>query len=387
MKGHLGSERGLPPNKRLTPGDRVFDKPFLKDLAEGAKASDAVALFHLIVKAEQNKAADLPSTQRRFLKMLSLHQYLIPEAAVRLLAETNTVEQTEAVIRAWQLFMLFAATCPIPDSIVCENVRLRDIIRGHCLLVAGNTQANGEVRSYATICLLRLSCCRAVHWPQCDFDRPLPYLRAFTDTRTLFGVSLAEVLFKEGRHQRILVPRILVRIITHIRDENGLITPDLFGSEREFQDRIDQTEQAIADLTAGARPGFGVYHAAFLALHFIESLQVPVLTEDALGAAASGANCIRATYLLPNEHRDTLMFVIGFLQEVVEGHNDAMDTVSRMWGRALAQQTGQGPAEFVRALIKDWETEEICEALFMETLRQSTRFAFSQSRRPTARDH
>jgi hypothetical protein len=46
---------------------------------------------------------------------------------------------------------------------------------------------------------------------------------------------------------------------------------------------------------------------------------------------------------------------------------------------ALAQETGQGPTEFVGAFIEDWETEEVYKALFMETLRQSTRFALADN--------
>jgi hypothetical protein len=57
------------------------------------------------------------------------------------------------------------------------------------------------------------------------------------------------VLLKEGHRQRVLVPRIFQRIITYIREANGLMTRDLFDSQRAFNDRVDQTEQAIADLT------------------------------------------------------------------------------------------------------------------------------------------
>jgi hypothetical protein len=218
---------------------------------------------------------------------------------------------------------------------------------------------------------------------KCNFDRPLPYLRAFTDPMTLFGVSLAEVLLKEGQRQRVLVPRIFQRIIAYIREENGLMTRDLFDSQRAFNDRVDQTEQAIADLTTGGRPRFGVYHAAFLAIQFIESLQTPVLKEEALRAAASGANCIRATYLLPNEHRDTLMFVIGFLQEFAAEHKDIVDAVSSTWGQALAQEKGPGPAVFVRTLIEDWVTDEVYEASLTESLRESSRSVLTQSKRFT----
>jgi hypothetical protein len=77
------------------------------------------------------------------------------------------------------------------------------------------------------------------------------------------------------------------------------------------------------------------------------------------------------------------MFVIGFLQELVAEHTDIVDAVSSTWGQALAQEKGPGPAVFVRTLIADWVTDEVYEASFTESLRESSRSVLTQSKRFT----
>jgi hypothetical protein len=138
-----------------------------------------------------------------------------------------------------------------------------------------------------------------------------------------------------------------------------------------------------------------VYEVAAVLRYFFGHLMSPVITDDVVNSLPSPCEsyqCVRLANSLPNENRDTLMYLVGFLQDYIEAYSGANRTYSGA-NRTYAPQNntnlapkvvkalcpimrGAGPGwppekiklvePFMLCLIDSWSTEEVYKAALAE---------------------
>jgi hypothetical protein len=207
----------------------------------------------------------------------------------------------------------------------------------------------------------------------------------------MFGVSLAEILHSEVRPnddvcKLVLVPQVVRRLIIYIIGESGTTQPDLFTNDRTPADTLkklvnhltiggrlvsDRDEEAGRTLDV-SKPG--VYHAANTLKYFFEMLQEPLITTDVIAELTQtpfpdSARCLSMTYRLPNEHRDTLMFLVGFFQQILKSAEkkillkDARRLVAPIYTTLFRPppdcQLHDSMQRLLAMLIKRWRTDDV----------------------------
>jgi hypothetical protein len=376
------------PAGRLLPCRKNSDVAMLGSIGSGFEDQAkqlAKDILKFIAKAEPGRPYALA-----YPIIAQLHKYtdLIPEAGVRLLAETHTPTVSQKVRNAWDLFLLYCGTFVVPRE-------MNDVLRAWMLLVASCPQVDPEIAKLASVCLFRLSCGAPVRVPfgtsEEDHQRYVMSVISRENHPTIFGVSIAEILHFELRstddvRKVFLVPKVVRRLIIYIRDERGTTLPDLFWNDRTPPDTL---KKLVNSLTMGGRlisgreedagraldlSTPGVYHAANLLKYFFEMLQKPLITPEVIAELAQtpvldSARCLSMTYRLPNEHRDTLMFLVGFFQEILRARSaqilreDALRLVRHIY-RTLFRPPDDCKLHdsmqlLLAMLIESWRTDDV----------------------------
>jgi hypothetical protein len=374
--------------ERLLPCGKSSDVALLRSVGAGLPDQAkqlAKDILKYIAKAEPGRPYALAAP---IIAQLQKYRDLVPEAGVRLLAETHTAAVSRQVRNAWDLFLLYSATFAVPRNV-------NDVLRAWMLLVAGCPSVDPEIARLASVCLFRLSCSSCVRVPfgasEDDHQSYILSVISRANHPTIFGVSLAEILHFEVRanedvHRTVLVPQVVRRLVIYIRDEAGTALPDIFTNDRTPPDTL---RKLVSYLTMGgrlvsgrddeagrtlelSRPG--VYHAANLLKYFFAMLQEPLITADVITELAQtpvldSARCLSVTYRLPNEHRDTLMFLVGFLQEILRTtrekilREDALGLVAPIYTTLFRPpadcQLHDSMQLLLAMLIESWRTDDV----------------------------
>jgi hypothetical protein len=140
-----------------------------------------------------------------------------------------------------------------------------------------------------------------------------------TEGKASFGCLLYEIMFcQREEFPKLPIPYALYLIVTTMREKNALRTHDIFripGNEGITQSILAKVNQNVQMVTNG-----DVNVMATLLKTWLSALSNPLvpfeLTED-LERSAQNAKFLGFLERLPQLHRVTTLFVIGFLREVV----------------------------------------------------------------------
>jgi hypothetical protein len=337
----------------------IADQPMLLH-HEGLSYDEMMEPLRTLLRlAHTEVPGDIDAHLLKFMQCLRRSPLLLEEAAVDLIFLTNTYVFNAAVLRIWDAFLLFAATSSPP-------LELRRHLRGFLLAVTASGHSDPSVANAALLCLIRLSCespCRL----RLNEELPQPYIRTYTrQAGAAFGVSIAEAVEADPPPRQFLVPPVVRLLARHIRAHGGLERADLFT--RQVPERAKRA--AVAAAARGRLDAHDVYSVAAAFRYFFEVLQTPVVPHDVFSALENPCNtaeCITLALRLPNEHTDTLMFVVGLIQEAVEAVDADLAGV-RNWhanvliGRlagVLVQTRKTGRAkDFLRSLVHAWQARK-----------------------------
>jgi hypothetical protein len=248
---------------------------------------------------------------------------LLPELAVQVLVESNSTRVgAESILRAWDLMMMLTERYAFPDQIYL-------VLRSYFLAAAALPAVDLQIRQKATICLLRL---RSGPRPTRDDvtmefkdgSSPVEYMHSCTSMSRIFGVSLAEILFKEevknvARDPDVVVPKFVRVLFRRLIETKACSTEGLFrvpGAKRE-EDEIVKKVNA-GDWEFG---GCSITTLASLTKRFFRDMQdelIPVNEVRKCSESEPGYKCVTIVMALPNHHRDTIMYFIGFLQYLLK---------------------------------------------------------------------
>ena len=310
------------------------------------------------------------------------------EAAVFIMTETNSIVPSQRVLNTWKLFEIFTARYRVDPEL---NV----VVRSYCAVVAGWPQCPVMIRDPAMVCLFRLSV-QAPFNLKFDVDSQSSYLKTVTSSIDPFGPSLSELLYRERemRKDDILVPSIFIKLIKKLKDCNAVNTPNLFrrldqwaqkkGKEGKwFAEATTKADKhrLIQDLRRGC-DGMSVesaYTVAAVIKYFLRHIQEPLIPTNMLhdfGMTMQSHTCVSIANSLPNAHRDTLKYFVGFLQEYTEKQirqpgitvAHVAESVCMVLSRpgmlvgvkeVLRSKYDLAFRRFLVCLIEDWRTDDV----------------------------
>ncbi|OHS98275.1 hypothetical protein TRFO_35340 [Tritrichomonas foetus] len=312
------------------------------------------------------------------IKRIETHPDVLSDLAVFMMSQTNSKQANQSIKNAWELFTIIISRFKI------ENDFLNKILRSYFAIVASSVKSTNEIRNFAMICLFRLSC---ENTPIIKYDPTAPLL-FFSDCcspKHLFGVSLGEVLYKErvlneSAKSPTLVPFIIRKLVTKLILSGAFKTREIFN-----QKSISHTEKVatIQRLNKGdwEIDVANIHTVAAILKHFLKNLQEPLLPNsmvDKLDPEMEGYKCVQLANTLPNENMDTLMYIVGFLQELSTHERETLMNTKRL-AAAVAPSLARKPPidqfksddllqyqrsleRFLLCLINDWNTEEVYNA-------------------------
>jgi hypothetical protein len=293
------------------------------------------------------------------------------EFALQALTESNSVVPTDSVLRAWNLLILAVDRYPFcPEH--------KKILLSY-FLGASLPAVDRAIREKALMCIVRISLTRP---DPCDApdspDEAASYLAGCVSTKPLFGVSVAEVLCKEElagvAHVRC-VPAILRLFVQRLLEAGAREREGVFrvsGSQEEVDRLI-----TVIDGGDWGFPATRLATTASLTKRWFRELQEPIVPLSLLEGitdAEPSDSCIRAALDLPAPQRDSLMFFIGFLQDLLRFVDVTKMTIlnfvtvlapmfARIPPAASLSDVDMKPynrlTPFVKCLMDNWDTTEL----------------------------
>jgi hypothetical protein len=354
----------------LTPGKRFLSCPILKDTPVSL-SSNAKSLFQEIRNYIDTGSGDAVAQILRLVD--SNLTSLTFECAVQLLTESNVSnfndESRDSVLRAWDLFLVFTERYELSGE---QRVLLLSYF-----LCATLPETNPLIQQAATLCIVRLFPRSSEKKVQNVPDPIISYVVSCTSPKRLFGVSVAELLYKEelvyGRpFSRATVPRFLTKLTHRLFKCAGHKTEGMLrrvASKKGEDELVARMNNGRWDVNLD-----DPIMIAALMKRWLRETQDPLITPSSIlqlsGNEPSNVY-VEIVEALPNPRRDTLMYMIGFLQHFLVFEAETKMSLAnvlicmaslftRLPPRAsLEDTTAVNILErFIRCLIEEWDTSE-----------------------------
>lgn len=475
-------EKGVKKGKKLEiddiflPGPKTLRGPILKSTKLSNLAVNlAKSCRGFIYKSEHSDYSRIFS----IFRILDGNLSLLSEIVVFLIIETNSKDLTNNIKIAWRLLLIIISKYNLHEESV-ESFNIVRVLRSYVTIVASTPNISHEIVNYAMLCLFRLSCIRNTINIQYSSDNPQEYFSQCQTSRQLFGVSLAEIIYKERFFNRahknlakiqqssgrsminllaqpttssnltltahrdlstislrttnfndsitntgssnfqlsntfnqslnfnissssfyntynnfndngtlsieledkdeeiLYVPKILLNLIDKLKEANAFHTQNIFLTKCPSK---SEKLRAIYFLNVTGKLDSNindVYIIASILKYFLKNLQEPLIplkvVKEKLDPQLEWFKCIQIANLLPNENKDTLMYLIGFLQELVtfkeftfmDGNKlsksfakcvtrDVTNTEDLKTNSRLIDSTSR----FLYCLIENWKTSDV----------------------------
>jgi hypothetical protein len=300
----------------IAPGKAHLSAPILRDTPIALKAA-AKALF-LEIRAFLAGGGEAPLSE--ILAAVGANPAAFAfEAAVQLLTECNsavvTPENREALQRGWDLMLMLADYCAFPEEQRC--LLLSFFLGAHLPTV------DPVIAHKATLCILRLASPPPADREEAGDALPACLLRRTSPT-CLFGVSAAEVLYKESlagiAPARDCCTPALVKTLCRKLCEAGATR--LEGVFRLSGSRLQEDELFESINKGNWNPACAVLNTvSSLTKRWFRELREPLIPLELiqeLTENAAACDCVAAALELAAPQRDTLMYFIGFLQYLLQ---------------------------------------------------------------------
>lgn len=486
-------EKGVKKGKKLDveeifiPGPKTLRGPILKF----TKPSNIVINLSKSCRNFIHKSEYLDYSRiYSIFRLIDGNPSLLPEAIVFLIIETNSKNVTVKIKNAWSLLLILISKYDL-HNIKNDSFDTIRVLRSYVAIVASTKNVSPQIINPAMLCLLRLSCINNKMNVPYNEDNPQEYFFKCQTSRQYFGVSLAEIIYKERVFNRnhknmariqqtggrsminllaqptsssnltlsahrdlstislkysnnfndsmnfagspshnfnqnininqtinfnqsinfnlstsslftttnngidnntgaicieledkedkiLLVPNVLLNLIERLKEVNVFHIKNVFLTKCNSK---TEKLKAIHELNISGRldPDINnVFTITSLVKYFFKQLQQPLIplkvVKEKLDPQIEWFKCIRIANLLPNENKDTLMYLIGFLQELVKYKNETwMDAskLSKIFANCLIRDvTGaqdvrknqrliDSTTRFLNCLIENWKTDDV----------------------------
>lgn len=330
---------------------------------------------------------------------LNENPIIIPDIILYVVLQTNCISSQQSVKNAWILLIILISSIHIRHSLFIRLIRsYLAIVSNYYLSLSQSISAYKEIQHYAFYCLFRLSCFDNhlhsenspdginYYLPNLNYDKtaPLLYFSACYSSSFLFGVSLREVLYKERiqmnntfKKKKTLVPSIVRKLVSQMIQKGAFSTKRLFihkaGSKTEKLNLIQQINNGNMDLES-----CNIHTIASTLMHFLKHLRSPLLpNKDVVENISEKIQFYQSLNLvkyLANENRDTLMYLIGFFQQMANYEKTTMVSIQSIADKFALKvaipphenmsadeikQFSNRVSRFLSLLISEWITEDV----------------------------
>jgi hypothetical protein len=315
-KGHKLNTKSIPIDSLLRFTDKPLRKPLLQCVPKQLKKKSTL-LFDLLLQytgVRTDRVVGGPmQIARHVLQLLSEHpQELVDEFYFQLVKQMLGNPDQVFLLRTWDLFLLLASVFPPSEMSYLW-------LLAH---VARNTaDPEPRINCVAAFVFIRLEtrhyCQKIVDWAA---DKRFIERNAeeITAGRACFGVLLYEMMWcQKNEYQQLPIPYVLYYMIELLKERNALRTNGIFrqpGTEGVVQEILNDVNE---DMTVMSKGDVNVVGTLFkIWLRELPNPVIPVEQCEIFQQMVDQNKVLGFVEKLPQVHQLTLIYVIGFLQEL-----------------------------------------------------------------------
>lgn len=298
--------------KIIHPGKTFISQPLLNMRVPFPKKS-CISLFKCIYNYITTKSVE---HLVEIDQIIQLVDGISDEYIYQLLFEINSIKPVGTIIVAWRLFLY---------SITKYNfsTQIRTLLRSFCYVASTSDDVPREIKDFATLSFLRLTQSNPLTYKilPTDLNQQVDFCCSLN---VLFGFSVQETLWKESirkhKHHNN-VPNIVRKLAVKVRDLGGFALGML---DNIYNTRVNANEvyKVMGKINGGEWEAETDNSAlVFVVLvEYFKCLRDPIIDTKTLFKLApdiQSNECIKVVNDLENGNRETLMYFIGFLQEML----------------------------------------------------------------------
>jgi hypothetical protein len=312
-RGGLGQSY-LPPENLCSFTSVPLKKPLLRLVPKGLKKLSAQLFVSLLEFSGVRRVANPFVPLRAILQVLHEHRVLVDEFYFQLIKQTSNNRNIDYLLKTWELFLIIATIFPCrQDS--------RFWVIAHISRSA--TDTDQRIACVALFILIRFLT-RQYLGVELDYTADRHYPERITVSiyqgTACFGVTLYELMWSQKvKFPKLPIPYVLYYMINLLKERNAFRTRDIFkapGNDAMVREILSRVNLEITEIARGA-----VNVVATLLKTWLAELPNPVIPFEMNQTFMK--LCAEGRYLgfaerLPQVHSLTLVYIIGFLQEVVK---------------------------------------------------------------------
>lgn len=291
---------------------KPLKRPLLKDVPDSLKKKAKLIFGKLLEYTQVVTSKESSNALKVIMRTLLEHNELVDEFFFQILKQITDNPSRTSLMKTWELFLIVASVFPVSDK-----HRMAILAQ-----VAGYTLSEDQRICYAaTFLFIRLEG-RHYIGKVLDIRHNKKYFATIPQHpikgRTYFGAQLYEMMWCQKSYRpRLLIPYVLYYMINQLNERNAMKTNGIFrvaGSESITNDILADVN---TDITAISRGDVNVL--ANLLKIWLKELPNPVIPREMLDKfeeMAEQNKHLGFLEQLPQVHRFTLLYVIGFIKDV-----------------------------------------------------------------------
>jgi hypothetical protein len=311
--GNRFQGRTIPLEQLTSFTSKPLKKPLLTSVPTVLKKQGA-ELFQLLLEYThvlpcKNQGLAL----RRILMLLHAHQAeLVDEFIFQLIKQTINNRTLAFLLRTWELFLIVATIFPVTTD------RLKWVL-AH--LSRNSADPDQRIACVAIFVFMRVEARHYVGTPL-DFQANPRYVEQIptqiTRGHDVFGSLLYEMMWcQKAQFTRLPVPYVLHYMVELLKDKSAFRTKDIFTTPGTEGIVKDIRAHVNDDMTVIARGDVNV--VATLLKMWIKELPNPIVPVEQIQqfqALCEQNKFLAFVEMMPQVHQLTLVYLIGFLQEL-----------------------------------------------------------------------
>ncbi|KAH0792001.1 RhoGAP domain containing protein [Histomonas meleagridis] len=369
--GGVLQKKLIPIQELISFSQTPLKKPLLKSTPNNLKKESAT-LSKLIIKYSlKNEQPD--STLQSIISILDKHQNLVDEMFYQLVKQTTSNASNDCLLRTWELFLTVSSLFPVSTR---NHLRIAAHIATTCLKCK-----QAQIIDIAVLTLIRFETRFLVGKKRGFFE----ILKAETQ---YFNVTLVEQMWNQkAQNSKLPIPFIEFYVVSSMKEKRCFETWGVFmddGFDKELVYSVVNQKSRTIEIIASA----GVHELSNILLKWFELLPdsvIPISLFDEFIRMSQDKKFDDIIDLMPKINVYTLMYLVGFLKELVEHKSETganIQILSGTFGPCLvsAAEKFRSPevleqlktlaTDFMEYLMNSWQTDEIYHCKNVEEMYQ-----------------
>ena len=325
--------------------EKPLKRPLLKDCPDSLKKKAKVLFQKLLEYTTVVHCKNIGAALKVIIRLLSDDPELVDEFFFQLVKQLTDNPRPGCVMKTWELFLIVASIFPV-------SKKHHKIILAQ---IAGYTaDADQRISCAATFLYIRFEARYYLGKPL-DIARNKTYIETIpqhiTKGTTVFGSLLYEMMWcQKSHHPRLLIPYVLYYMVKQLTERNALKTVGIFrvaGSQAITNEILEEVNTNIEAISSRGEVNV-LANLLKIWLTELPNPVVPVEMIDTFEEMTESNRHLGFLEKLPQVHRFTLMFIIGFVQDICKNSD-----VNKMGKSDLATIFGPCLVNPIRSVGQD----------------------------------